>query len=146
MNQVPYDESLLDSNEFMKSYWERSTDNRNVAFVQDLRTEEVIDDFSELRSMSAGAFYDVDSDEAAVAEPEVPLVAETPEAPEVPEVPEVPVVNNEIGPKKKEPGTMKPKALELSTSAVFAWMFFLVSLLLGALLYMAYRRPHHQRL
>jgi hypothetical protein len=55
---VPYDENLFESNDFMKSYWERSTENRNVAFVQDLRMNEIVNDDSEMRDMTMDAFED----------------------------------------------------------------------------------------
>jgi hypothetical protein len=50
---VPYDENLFESNDFMKSYWERSTENKNVQFVQDVRTTEVD---QELRNATMSAF------------------------------------------------------------------------------------------
>lgn len=60
---VPYDENLFESNDFMKSYWARSTENRNVSFVQDLRSNEVMNDDSELRGISMVQHKDVDEDE-----------------------------------------------------------------------------------
>ena len=57
---VPYDENLFESNDFMKSYWERSTQNRNVAFVQDLRTTEVVTDDGELKYATMKTFNGLD--------------------------------------------------------------------------------------
>jgi len=37
---VPFDESLFDANDMMKSYWERSTDNRHNEHVSDVPREE----------------------------------------------------------------------------------------------------------
>lgn len=68
---VPIDEKLFESNEMMREYWDRSTQNRGVHFVPDVRAEE---DFEELRSLTAEAY---DSIEEIV---EAPMRAETMDA------------------------------------------------------------------
>lgn len=80
---VPIDESLFESNEMMRAYWERSTENRNVHFVADLRYEEdTPDDFAELRALSMETFTAStvvqESPEALVVNNTVGLVEEVP--------------------------------------------------------------------
>ena len=134
MNHVPYDESLLDSNEFMKSYWERSTDNRNVAFVQDLRTEEVTsDDFSDLRKRSRGAFREFDSEDATdLVKTDRKFESED----------DGEVIKAEFGNDTKGPNVMQPKEVTVSTTAIMAWIFAGIAVLLTVLLYMSYRKRH----
>lgn len=138
MNHVPYDESLLDSNEFMKSYWERSTDNRNVAFVQDLRTEEVTsDDFSDLRKRSRGAFHEFDSEDATDLVNSDRKVDSKVDAEDDGEV-----IKAEFGNDTKGPNVMQPKEVTVSTTAIMAWIFAGLAVLLAVLLYMSYRKRH----
>ena len=51
---VPIDETLFEGNALMRDYWERSTENRSMHFVPDVRHEELAlpDDVAELRAMS----------------------------------------------------------------------------------------------
>jgi hypothetical protein len=52
---VPIDEKLFESNEMMREYWDRSTQNRGVHFVPEVRAEDN-DEFAELRSATAMEF------------------------------------------------------------------------------------------
>lgn len=54
---VPIDETLFEGNALMRDYWERSTENRSMHFVPDVRHEELAlpDDVAELRAMSEEA-------------------------------------------------------------------------------------------
>jgi len=58
--EVPFDETLFEANDMMKSYWERSTENREENFVRDVRTEEqdLPVELRELRQMTLDAFGD----------------------------------------------------------------------------------------
>jgi len=67
---VPYDENLFESNEFMKSYWERSTEKKSIHFVQDLKTTEVMD--QELRHATMNAFGNFGNFGSASYEPNGP--------------------------------------------------------------------------
>lgn len=55
---VPIDERLFESNELLREYWERSTDNRGVHFEADARFDKdpLLDDVQELRDLSVSAF------------------------------------------------------------------------------------------
>lgn len=55
---VPIDERLFESNELLREYWERSTDNRGVHFAADARfdNDPVLDDVQELRDLSMAGF------------------------------------------------------------------------------------------
>ena len=65
---VPVDEKLFESNEMMREYWDRSTQNRGVHFVPDVRAED--DEFDELRSATADNFVpNSDVAEVVVAAP-----------------------------------------------------------------------------
>jgi hypothetical protein len=56
--EMPFDESIFDSNDLMREYWERTTENRTQAFVQDIRIEETpyTDDLAELHRLSIKSF------------------------------------------------------------------------------------------
>lgn len=56
--EVPIDESLFEGNALMRDYWERSTQNRSVNFVHDVRLEEqeLPDDLAELHRLSDEAY------------------------------------------------------------------------------------------
>jgi hypothetical protein len=47
--EVPIDETLFEGNALMRQYWERSTENRSMNFVPDVRHEELAlpDDLAE---------------------------------------------------------------------------------------------------
>jgi hypothetical protein len=138
MNDVPYDESLMDSNDFMKTYWERSTENRNVAFVQDLRTDErVSDDFSELRSMSMGAFGSLEAEDEADDRIKDSLVAEVPAK-------DSSVIDNTFG-SDDMPGLVEPKSVTITGSTVAIWLLAALLVLLGVLLYMTYRTSRQRQ-
>lgn len=140
MNDVPYDESLMDSNDFMKTYWERSTENRNVAFVQDLRTDErTSDDFSELRSMSMGAFGGLEADEQIDE-----LNDKVPGAPEAAPAKDPSVLDTTFG-SEDVPGLVEPKSVTITGSTVAIWLLGALLLLLGALLYMTYRTSRERQ-
>ena len=49
--EVPFDENLFSSNKLLKSYWERSTENRSAATIPDWPSEES-EDHSDLRTAS----------------------------------------------------------------------------------------------
>lgn len=53
--EVPIDESLFEGNALMRQYWERSTENRSMNFVPDVRHEDLAlpDDIAELKSLTA---------------------------------------------------------------------------------------------
>jgi hypothetical protein len=55
---VPFDETLFEANDMMKSYWERSTENRTENFVRDVRTEEqdLPEELRELRQLTLDSF------------------------------------------------------------------------------------------
>lgn len=99
---VPYDENLFESNEFMKSYWERSTENRNVAFVQDLRSNETMNDDSELRDLSMGLYDDDELLDSSVTLPEPPKL-----------------VDSSFNKKRSDP-TVTPKEVSKTTAIVWA--------------------------
>lgn len=65
---VPFDESLFEANDMMKSYWERSTENRSDNFVRDVRTEEhdLPEELRELRQMTLDSFTERPSTEEPV--------------------------------------------------------------------------------
>jgi hypothetical protein len=113
---VPFDENLFASNSMLKSYWERSTNERSGANIPDWPSEEKYDD---LRFQTLEHFEDdskVEAVETVEPEPEVPEIFIAKEVPEVEPVAEVINV--------KEPakdGIVKPKAL--STSGILAIVF-----------------------
>jgi hypothetical protein len=55
---VPFDESLFEAIDMMKSYWERSTENRSDNFVRDVRTEEhdLPEELRQLRQLTLDSF------------------------------------------------------------------------------------------
>ena len=94
---VPFDETLFESNVMMKNYWERQTENRSY-FAQDERVEEehIGQDIVELRELSMGSF----------AVPETESVAETAE-----------IVQSSFGLTEK-PSIVLPKANSQETNAI----------------------------
>jgi hypothetical protein len=81
-DSMPFDESLFESNEMMKTYWERSTENRSVHFSQDVRNEErqLPDDIRELHELSMSSYESNSSEKERDEAPK----AETEEIPKVP--------------------------------------------------------------
>lgn len=67
---VPFDESLFDANDMMKSYWERSTENRHMETSDDVREEKTVHEElqNELYALSLDSYK-----EPKIPEPEAEL-------------------------------------------------------------------------
>lgn len=77
---VPFDESLFEANQMMKTYWERSTENRNVEFNAPRADseDELPTDLAELRALSMEAL--AESMQAEAVEAPVEAIVEVPVA------------------------------------------------------------------
>lgn len=55
---MPFDETLFESNQMMRDYWNRSTEERTTDYVNDVITEEATlpEDIHELRQLSEQAY------------------------------------------------------------------------------------------
>ena len=87
---VPFDENLFASNTMLKSYWERSTNERAAAVIPDWPSEES-NDSNDLRNETVNLWKRTESLEAPKVEelngPEGPKGPEGSEGPEGPEGP-----------------------------------------------------------
>lgn len=55
--ELPFDESLFEANELMRTYWERSTQDRDDHEYEGLKEERMLpEDFADLRAASKEAF------------------------------------------------------------------------------------------
>jgi hypothetical protein len=56
--EMPFDESIFDSNDLMREYWERTTESRVQGFASDIRMEEthLTDDLAELHRLTVKSF------------------------------------------------------------------------------------------
>lgn len=55
--EMPFDESMFESNELMRTYWERSTQERDSMDSESLRVEQYMpEDLAELSSLSSATY------------------------------------------------------------------------------------------
>ena len=122
---VPFDENLFASNSMLKSYWERSTNERSGAIIPDWPTE----DYSDLRNETLNHFNDNSASDVIVKSDVDQKAAEAAEAADA-EAAEAeaamadsvePVVEVLNVPEPVKDAIVKPKSL--STSEVLGIVF-----------------------
>ena len=114
---VPFDESLFEANQMMKTYWERSTENRNVEFVPDARAEdELPTDLAELRVLSMETL-------AEAFEPVVVAVEERPVEPPV-----EPIIDAIVLPKQLFGGLTNTQAAGVGIIVLLAIYIIIISI------------------
>jgi len=122
---VPIDENLLESNEMMMTYWNRSTDGRSFSFVND-SAEAKNDDVQELMDLSRSA------------------VTENLAVPVKDDVPDVVVPNIERRKASKD-ALVEPKSLSVSTSQWIAIAIIAALLVLAVMTHKKYGSSAYRR-
>jgi hypothetical protein len=130
--EVPFDENLFASNTMLKSYWERSTNERPDAIIPDWPSEESAfkesDDAKELRAATASQW---DDELKPDTEPEVEQIEEP--------VLEIPEINIE---KKQSLDIVKPKMSGTSIALIIVGS--IAAALFFAYLLMASRKSYRR--